>query len=414
VGSNAWKDSVRTTYTYNVSSQLTVQLDETWRTNSWQNYSRETSTYNSSNSTTLWERWDTIANRWKNSWFSTFTNNADGTVDHIVGQEWDTLSATWRVTGKETYTYDSDKNVTEILDRNWHNNKWEDAAKLINTYNAAGKQLTSLHQAGYDTGTRNHLVNDWRWTNTYDNNNYLTTFLFQVWDDSPMFQWVNASQWFYTNKPDGKVYQIFTQTWFMNEWIDESRQTFSYTTGCTLPLTLLDFSAVRINNTVSVNWKTLNEVNTSHFIVQRSLDATLFIDISKVAAKGNSAGQNYYTYTDNIADIKTGKLYYRLIMADKDGKSVVSKIVGITLDVNSDDLAIMPNPAKNYFIIAPSHSYGSVNATVMVYDCAGHVVIRQNVTAGEQRINISFLSKGLYTVRVITKDGAKMQKLVVE
>ena len=156
---------------------------------------------------------------------------------------------------------------------------------------------------------------------------------------------------------------------------------FSYTTGCTLPLTVLDFTAIRNNNMVSVNWQTLNEINTSHFTVQRSLDAVLFSDISEVAAKGNSAEQNNYTYTNNIAGIKTGKLYYRLIMADKDGKAVVSKIVGVTLYGNGDDLTIKPNPAKNYFIIAPGSSYSSVNTTVMVYDCTGHVVIRQNVTA---------------------------------
>ena len=216
---------MRITYTYNASSQLTVQLAETWRKNAWQNSSRETYTYDRSNypATKRLENWDTTANSWKNFWLFTFTNNSDGTIDHSLTQEWDTLSSTWRTARKNIYTYDSDKNVTEILGQEWHDNKWENTAKFINTYNAVGKQITSLHQTVY--GSSSQLVNNWRWTNTYDNNNYLTTFLYQVWDYS-FNLWVNATQEYYTNKPDGKVYQIFTQTWFENDWVDESRKTF--------------------------------------------------------------------------------------------------------------------------------------------------------------------------------------------
>ena len=43
-----------------------------------------------------------------------------------------------------------------------------------------------------------------------------------------------------------------------------------------LPLTLLNFTAIKQHNTVQLHWQTTNEVNTSYFNIQRSTDAMHF------------------------------------------------------------------------------------------------------------------------------------------
>ena len=57
-----------------------------------------------------------------------------------------------------------------------------------------------------------------------------------------------------------------------------------------LPVTLLYFNARKNTSTSSLlEWKTSQELNSSHFDVERSNDAMHYINIGKVLAAGNSA-----------------------------------------------------------------------------------------------------------------------------
>ena len=123
-----------------------------------------------------------------------------------------------------------------------------------------------------------------------------------------------------------------------------------YTTACALPITLLNFTGTKNNNSVLLTWKTANEINTSHFAVQRSLDAVDFTDIKIVPATPGSVTKTY-NFADNVAAIKAPKIYYRLQMVDKDGKFEMSKVVSVTLANQGLRFIIKPNPAKNYFVI---------------------------------------------------------------
>jgi hypothetical protein len=88
-----------------------------------------------------------------------------------------------------------------------------------------------------------------------------------------------------------------------------------------LPITLLNFSAtVQAFNAVELNWTTTNEINSSHFVIERSIDGNKFSDINKVSATGNSTIKQNYSYLDNqAANINSPVLYYRLKLVDKDG-----------------------------------------------------------------------------------------------
>src|SRR4030095_10449989 len=57
----------------------------------------------------------------------------------------------------------------------------------------------------------------------------------------------------------------------------------------TLPLDLLTFTGrLQNNNSVLLNWKTENEINTSHFVVERSADGNNFSGIGNVSANGRN------------------------------------------------------------------------------------------------------------------------------
>lgn len=91
-----------------------------------------------------------------------------------------------------------------------------------------------------------------------------------------------------------------------------------------LPVTVKSFEAQSKLNTVLLTWVTASEVNHSHYIVQRSVDALKWADL------GSTTG---YSLSDNYPKEIN---YYRLLSVDLDGTVNVYKIV------------FAPGPAKTY------------------------------------------------------------------
>ncbi len=254
-------------------------------------------------------------------------------------------------------------------------------------------------------------VNNRRSTYTYSGNNLINELI----EEGDSGGWVNAHESTNTYNSDGTVSQTIYQEWNGSEgiWINSSRLDYVYTTGCALPLTLLNFTGTKSNNNVLLTWKTSNEINTSHFAVQRSLDAVDFSDIKIVPATPGSVTTTY-SFTDNVTGIKATKIYYRLKMVDKDGKFEMSKVVSVTLANQGLRFIIKPNPAKNYFVITHDASASS-DALVNIIDFSGRSVFKQTITlSGEQKINISALPKGVYMVTIKTGYNITTQKLVIE
>ncbi|HYK47661.1 MAG TPA: T9SS type A sorting domain-containing protein [Parafilimonas sp.] len=410
---NAWQNDSVATFNYNTSSQLTSTVRQIWNINAWRNLRRETNTYDAYGrlATMVVELWDTLANGWENFESDSLKYNADGLLSREFGYSWDTVASAWVTSGRATLTYDADKNLTETLSENWHNG-WTNAERYSYTYTTAGKRQTILDQWWYIVGNSGYWQNRWTSYYTYDLNNYLIYYLFQEWSFT-FNRWNNVTQLFYSNKPDGKIFQVFDQTWYVDEWLDEARYTYSYTTDCTLPLTLLDLTATNNNNSVKLNWRTVNEINTAYFTVQRSTNGRTFADIGRVTAIGNSSKLNNYTYLDNTSQLNTNKVYYRLAMVDQDGKSTLSKVV--SLEVHGNDFLITPNPAKHYFIIKSSAGGGFRKATLLIADNGGRIVMKKDLNGfDEEKIDVSALARGVYLVYILDADGVRTQKLVVE
>ncbi|MEP7229910.1 MAG: T9SS type A sorting domain-containing protein [Ginsengibacter sp.] len=183
----------------------------------------------------------------------------------------------------------------------------------------------------------------------------------------------------------------------------------------TLPLTLLDFSVTKNNNTAMLAWQTNNEINTAYFNVERSIDGTNFTTVGKVSAGSNNSLQKDYLFTNNLSATQSGKIFYRLQMVDNDGKFTYSKIVYITITSDGLRYSIYPNPAHNYFIIRNGNYTTLNNANIIVTDLAGRKLISQKFNNNaEQKINIASLSKGLYMVSVGITGNMQTTKLVVE
>ncbi len=163
----------------------------------------------------------------------------------------------------------------------------------------------------------------------------------------------------------------------------------------TVPLRMVDFTIFNEKAQVRLTWTTANEVNTSHFVIERSADGTNYESIGQVTSLNISTGGNY-----NFADQfpKTGVSYYRLKQVDADGKYEYSKVLTVKRTI-SDMITILPNPATGYFKIT---STTTDPLHVKIYAADGRLIVSGMYTPGEQ-ISISKLIPGMYMATINDK-----------
>ncbi len=159
-----------------------------------------------------------------------------------------------------------------------------------------------------------------------------------------------------------------------------------------LPLTLLNFTATQQTNSIVTNWQTTNEVNVSHFTVQRSTNGSNFTDLGNVTATG---GGNY-SYNDDLSTINTQPptIYYRLKMVDKDGSFTYSKVVSVSLTTHYSSFNIYPNPVKET-LFAQVTSTKAYKATVQITNMQGRILQQQQVQLQVGNTSISLNTTGL-------------------
>lgn len=186
-----------------------------------------------------------------------------------------------------------------------------------------------------------------------------------------------------------------------------------------LPLHLLSFKAdMQDNGSSLLRWKTSQEINTSYFVVERSADGRNYAGIGKVNAAGvEAAGREYSFYDNNISQLNTSRIYYRLKMTDRDGASSYSNVVVLDVSLIAGDIQASPNPATNEVrVTIRSRSGGEVRWKL--HDQSGRVVLQgmESLAAGTNSviINLSAIPAGMYYFQVSGKGAEgrlKMQKM---
>jgi hypothetical protein len=79
---------------------------------------------------------------------------------------------------------------------------------------------------------------------------------------------------------------------------------------------------------------------------------------------------------------------------------------------SSNDFSMYPNPAKNTITISSQNNQFELQS-VKIYDSLGKIVSSSEFI-GEKTIDISYLSKGIYTINCISNQTNSIQKLVIE
>ncbi len=182
----------------------------------------------------------------------------------------------------------------------------------------------------------------------------------------------------------------------------------------TLPLTLTDFTATYQSKAVHLAWQTEQEINTSYFDIERSIDAINFSKIGGVAAKENSNVLANYSFTDNALPFVNGlqqTLEYRLKMIDKDGHFTYSKIVAISFSA-STSIKITPNPAKNILRITGLNA--SVPVAISIINVSGNRVKKITARNNNYLCDVSSLPSGTYYISIAEDKKITNLKFVKE
>lgn len=185
-----------------------------------------------------------------------------------------------------------------------------------------------------------------------------------------------------------------------------------------LPVDLLTFNGVLQNNATQLDWKTSQEVNMSHFEIERSIDGTNYAAIGSVNAAGSSSTTTDYAFTDNdVTSLAANVVYYRLKIVDKDGEFKYSNIITLSL-ASYARITVTPNPVITGNVRVAITADKAGRADWKLTDNAGRVVIQGSaqVSRGNNQVllNVDKLAGGIYHLTVEgvgLKQQVKLQKL---
>lgn len=178
-----------------------------------------------------------------------------------------------------------------------------------------------------------------------------------------------------------------------------------------LPVQLTSFSAVLQNNkTALLSWSTSQEINTSHFIIEKSIDGQNWADMAKVAATNSSIPASYSSVDPAPAN---GINYYRLKSVGRNGEFSYSYVRTVKLEAKAG-FTLSPSPAKSLVKLKFDKPLVQ-NSSVRITNNEGQAVLSMEINKGvrEKNIDISTLARGVYNFTVINENGSSTKKLVI-
>lgn len=180
-----------------------------------------------------------------------------------------------------------------------------------------------------------------------------------------------------------------------------------------LPIKLTAFTAQKLQNSVRLSWSSSSETNNSHYEILRS-DGNEWQVIGKVQGKGTTTTNSTYNFTDSRPLL--GVSYYQLRQVDFDGKSELSKIVPVKIDMLVSGLSVMASANKQQVqLTLNAEKAGQANITIS--NVTGQK-IAQSVKHAEKGLNNftipAKLKKGVYVVSVNINGVKQVSKFVVE
>ena len=180
-----------------------------------------------------------------------------------------------------------------------------------------------------------------------------------------------------------------------------------------LPVELLNFTAERDGEHISIKWETQIEINNDHFLVEKSIDGKTFSLLDKVNGAGNTGVRSSYELIDPHP--YPGFQFYRLTQVDFDG---TYEVLGTRLVDYSDGptriVDIYPNPSSDFLKIkglVPGQyqlNLMSLNGSQVAVD---HFYMDYEF---EHRLDLSNIPEGIYLLRLLGQYEDFQSRIVID
>jgi hypothetical protein len=174
-----------------------------------------------------------------------------------------------------------------------------------------------------------------------------------------------------------------------------------------LPVELYSFTANCLGeDNVKLMWVTASENNSSHFVIENSVNGVDW----NVAGIVNAAGTSQETLEYEFAFRTHSSLnYVRLKQVDKDGEEVIYPEISVVCSSNYNTLVTIPNPSGNEFTAVFDSEINDSSIEIQLTDIQGRDIFskRFNVSKGLNFIALEGQTwpAGVYYLKVTAADG---------
>ena len=168
-----------------------------------------------------------------------------------------------------------------------------------------------------------------------------------------------------------------------------------------LPVTLVDFTAIKEGNIAQLSWLTSFERNSDYFDVEHSIDAKRWTVLSSIQSATKSQSLKSYSYSH--ATPFSGSNFYRLKMIDKDQSYAYSKICELQFSTNFQ-ASLFPNPVVEKLSIKADDWKNIVS--VKLLNSQGICFFESEGITPSAEIDMKNFPAGLYLVQMTKSDGA--------
>lgn len=194
--------------------------------------------------------------------------------------------------------------------------------------------------------------------------------------------------------------------------------------SCTtsLPIRLTSFNSLAQEDyTVIIAWQTMGEIDSDHFVLERSEDGLSFIPIYTVKAANNSNSLVNYNFVDDKLPLKNGlkggDYYYRLKQVDINNQVDYSKLSVASFTSKKVELFnIYPNPTSSILNIEFTQENEGDSPGYTIFNSIGQVVLQGQINSEEDfyktQIDVSSLIEGNYILELQMSLANFQQKFI--
>ncbi len=177
-----------------------------------------------------------------------------------------------------------------------------------------------------------------------------------------------------------------------------------------LPVQFLSFNTHKANGKIKLTWSTDNEINNSHFNIEKSVDGKSWQVIGMVFAK-ESGNVNSYEFIDGSK--QESNSYYRIQQVDRDGAVSYSR-VQVIREQQVQNLANIYSPAKNSVRVKFEAPVSS-SVEVRVFNANGQMMGSKSASLSSTSVDLTMnnIRNGAYVVQVLDQNGLIESRKIV-